>query len=98
MNPSTCGFSRAGRDALCVAGIQIHQVDLIKRISRFPLALKNHAMSINAEIALTRPASFERQLASSTDEICFLSDRFGGIGFRDIRICCLSRRRFRRWK
>ncbi len=62
MDPCASRLPLAGRDAFDVAGIQVHQIDLIERVGRVPFALKHHLASVAAEIALAGAASFERQL------------------------------------
>ena len=92
MNPRAGRFSGAGRNALSVPGVQIHQIDLEERIPWFTFALKNHAATVGTEVALSCTATFKRQLPSAVNKPAFESDRFVRGRFRDVGDGRLGRR------
>ncbi len=44
--------------AVCIAGLKIHEVDLIKQIIRLTLTLKDHQRAVGTEIAFPGPVTF----------------------------------------
>src|SRR6185295_7437056 len=52
-------FSNPARDAASIPGFEIQIVNLVKGISRLPLALEDQAMAVRREITLAGAAAFE---------------------------------------
>jgi len=59
----------ARRDALGVAGRQVERVDLIERVARLALALKDQPPAVRRPVALACAATFDRQPADARQEI-----------------------------
>ena len=61
LNERTGRFAVAGRDAPRIAVRQVQLVDLIERVSRLTLALKDHAGAVGREIAFSSARPLKRQ-------------------------------------
>ena len=53
----------AGRDARRVAGLHVHQIDLIEGIAGLALALKDELLAVVRPVALAGAAALDRQAA-----------------------------------
>src|SRR5215475_1988152 len=83
MDPGTGGLADAGGHTCGIAAFQIQQVNLIKGIVRFAFALKNHAFTISAKIALASAPSDKGELVCLGQQACFV-DR---LGWGRTRVC-----------
>src|SRR4029077_9308164 len=71
------GLSDAGRDSTNIACFEIQKIDLVKRISRFALTLKDEQLAIVREIAFPASLALVDQLARIRDELSLLPSRIG---------------------
>src|SRR5262249_21377837 len=72
MDPGAGGFADAGRHTRGISGLQIQQVNLIKRIVRFTFTLKNHAFAVGTKIALASAPSGKGELVCPGQQACFV--------------------------
>ena len=63
MQPGAGRLTDARRYPFDVAGLEIHDKDLVERIARITLRLKHHTGAVGVEVALAGTPPFERQLA-----------------------------------
>ncbi len=68
LEKAASGFAGAGRDAHCVASLQIEHVHLVKRITFLALALKNQFAAVWRKISFPAAPPLEDQLARIRDE------------------------------
>src|SRR5262249_38792977 len=71
------GLADAGRDALGLAGREVEHVDLVERVARLALALKDQALAVRRPVALARAAPFDGQPAHARPEVALLIARRG---------------------
>ena len=69
------GFADARRNAMRVAGLKIHDVDLVERIVGFTLALENQRFAVRREVSLAAAFALEGELADILEERRFVLGR-----------------------